>query len=226
MCKLKTASAITSLTGIDFFTVFSDEALANLEKSATLRKFKKSTDIIVLGEDSLAAYVLLEGSAYAFIDDQDGKELIVAWFSKGDCFGELGLLDDFSRTTSVKTTSDCQCLVVPKSAITYEIMKDPKVAHALIHFLVRRIRSMTDDISCLGLMDVYSRLVRALNCVTVVKEDGSRVTSRITHQELASRVGASREMVSKILKDLRASGYITIENHSVRILKTLPERWG
>ena len=91
MSKLKTASAITSLTGIDFFTVFSDEALANLEKSATLRKFKKSTDIIVLGEDSLAAYVLLEGSAYAFIDDQDGKELIVAWFSKGDCFGELGL---------------------------------------------------------------------------------------------------------------------------------------
>lgn len=215
----------SSLAGIDFFTVFSADALANLEQSATVRKFKRNTDIIVMGEDSLAAYVLLDGSAYAFIDDQDGKELIVAWFSKGDCFGELGLLDNKSRTTSVKTTSNCQCLVVPKSAITYEITKDPQVAQALIHFLVRRIRSMTDDISCLGLMDVYSRLVRALNCVTDVKDDGTRVTARITHQELASRVGASREMVSKILKDLRAAGYISIENHSVRILHDLPERW-
>ncbi|MFK8078588.1 MAG: Crp/Fnr family transcriptional regulator [Granulosicoccus sp.] len=226
MSKLKTASDITPLSGIDFFTVFSHEALANLEKSATLRKFKKNTDILILGEDSLAAYVLVEGSAYAFIDDQDGRELIVAWFSKGDCFGELGLLDDFSRTTSVKTTSDCQCLVVPKSAITYEIAKDPKVAQSLIHFLVRRIRNMTDDISCLGLMDVYGRVIRALNYVAVVNGDGSRVTSRITHQELASRVGASREMVSKILKDLKAAGFIAIENHSVHILRELPERCG
>ncbi len=222
---MNTIADAPSLADIDFFNVFPAQARANLERSATLRKFKKNTDIVVLGEDSLAAYVLVEGSAYAFIDDNDGNELIVAWFSKGDCFGELGVLDNLSRTTNVKTTSACQCLVVPKSAITHEIMKEPKVAHALIHFLVRRIRGMTEDISCLGLMDVYGRLVRALNCVTTLREDGVRVTSRITHQELASRVGASREMVSKILKDLRAAGYISIENHSVLIHKDLPERW-
>jgi CRP/FNR family cyclic AMP-dependent transcriptional regulator len=225
MTKLNTASVIPTLADINFFKVFSAEARVNLERAATLRKFKKNTHIIVVGEDSHAAYVLVEGTAYAFTDDDDGNELIVASFAKGDAFGELGLLDQQSRTTNVITSSACQCLVVPKAEINHEIQKDPKVAQAIIHFLVNRIRGMTDDISCLGLMDVYGRLVRALNSASTAQEDGTRVTSRVTHQELASRVGSSREMVSKILKELRVGGYISIENHSVRIHKNLPERW-
>lgn len=225
MAKLRTTERTHSLANIKFFQVFPDEAIVNLERAATLRKFKKNTHIIVAGEESHAAYVLLEGSAYAFTDDDDGNEFIVGTFGNGDCFGELGLLDGHTRTANVITTSACQCLVVPRAEINHEIMKEPKVAQAIIHSLVERIRGMTEDVSCLALMDVYGRLVRVLNSSATEQEDGTRLTDRITHQELASRVGSSREMISKILKELRIGGYITIENHCVRIAKDLPDRW-
>lgn len=225
MAKLNSATKSLSLAEIDFFKVFPADAIANLERAATLRKFRKNTHIIVVGEESHAAYVLVEGSAYAFTDDDDGNEFIVGSFGKGDCFGELGLLDGHSRTANVITTSACQCLVIPRAEINHEIMKEPKVAQAIIHSLVGRIRGMTEDVSCLALMDVYGRLVRALNGATTEQADGTRVSTRITHQELASRVGSSREMISKILKELRVGGYISIENHCVQIHKDLPERW-
>lgn len=225
MAKLTSPDKTPSLAQIRFFQAFPEDAIANLERAATLRKFRKNTHIIVAGEESHAAYVLLEGTAYAFTDDDDGNEFIVGTFGKGDCFGELGLLDGQTRTANVITTSACQCLVVPRAEITHEIMKEPKVAQAIIHSLVDRIRGMTEDVSCLALMDVYGRLVRVLNSSAHVQEDGTRLTERITHQELASRVGSSREMISKILKELRIGGYITIENHCVRLQRELPDRW-
>lgn len=225
MAKLSSAENSISLSEIEFFKSFPEDAITNLERAATLRKFKKNTHIIVVGEESHAAYVLIEGSAYAFTDDDDGNEFIVGTFSRGDCFGELGLLDGQSRTANVITTSACQCLVVPQADINREIMKEPSVAQAIIHTLVGRIRGMTEDVSCLALMDVYGRLVRTLNSSTTKLEDGTLVTPRITHQELASRVGSSREMISKILKELRIGGYISIENHCVHIHKELPDRW-
>lgn len=225
MAKLNSAEATVSLADIEFFSAFPASAIENLERAATLRKFKKNTHIIVVGEESHAAYVLLEGTAYAFTDDDDGNEFIVGTFGQGDCFGELGLLDGQSRTANVITTSACQCLVVPRAEINHEIMKEPQVSQAIIHSLVGRIRGMTEDVSCLALMDVYGRLVRTLKNSSSEQTDGTRVTGRITHQELASRVGSSREMISKILKELRIGGYISIENHCVHIHKELPDRW-
>ncbi|MFK7860715.1 MAG: Crp/Fnr family transcriptional regulator [Granulosicoccus sp.] len=225
MSKLNTAAKTPSLADIDFFKAFPDDAIINLERAATLRKFRKNAHIIVLGEESHAAYVLIEGTAYAFTDDEDGNEFIVGTFGPGDCFGELGLLDGHTRTANVITTSACQCLVVPRADINNAIFNEPKVAQAIIHMLVGQIREMTEDVSCLALMDVYGRLVRALNNATTETDDGKRMTARITHQELASRVGSSREMISKILKELRVGGYISIENHCVHIHKDLPERW-
>lgn len=225
MGKLETADNLPSLSDVDFFKSFPEAAITNLERASTLRKFKKNTHIIVAGEESHAAYVLMQGTAYAFIDDDEGNEFIVGTFSSGECFGELGLLDGHTRTANVITTSACHCLVVPSADITHEIMKEPLVAQAIIHSLVGRIRGMTEDVSCLALMDVYGRLVRALNASALEQSDGTRITTRVTHQELASRVGSSREMISKILKELRIGGYISIESHCVKIHKELPERW-
>ena len=145
MAKLSSGEKYLSLADIEFFKSFPEAAIANLERAATLRKFKKNTHIIVVGEESHAAYVLVEGTAYAFTDDDDGNEFIVGTFTKGDCFGELGLLDGQSRTANVITSSPCRCLVVPQAEINREIMKEPTVARAIIHSLVGRIRGMTDD---------------------------------------------------------------------------------
>lgn len=225
MMKTVLSESPISLSDIEFFKAFPDRAIANLERAATVRKFRKNTHIIVVGEESHAAYVLLAGSAYAFTDDDDGNEFIVATFTQGECFGELGLLDGSTRTANVITTSACECLVIPRAEINQEIMKEPDVSKAIIHSLVGRIRGMTEDVSCLALMDVYGRLVRAIEQSASEQADGKRMTGRVTHQELASRVGSSREMVSKILKELRVGGYISIENHCISIHRKLPDRW-
>ncbi len=208
-----------------FFADFPEHLLEALDKASTVRKFRKNTHIIVSGEDSHAAYVILDGTAYAFTDDEDGNEFIITSFSKGDCFGELGLLDDKPRTANVMTTSECECLVIPRAEIKRALRTEPDVAMTVIRLLVGRIRGMTDDVSCLALMDVYGRLVRVVKNSAVENEQGITITERFTHQELANRVGSSREMISKILKDLRIGGYIGIDDHKIVVLKNLPEKW-
>jgi len=225
MAKINATNHRTGLADNTFFGSFPEASIDALEKSSTLRKFKKNTHIIVIGEESHAAYLILQGSAYAFTDDDDGNEFIVATFLPGDCFGELGLLDGQARTANVITTSMCECLVVPRAEIHRQIQREPAVASVIINALVERIRGMTEDVSCLALMDVYGRLARILNSEAQVQNDGTRVAARMTHQELAKRVGSSREMISKILKELRIGGYLAIENNQMHILKNLPERW-
>jgi len=213
------------LADTGFFTDFPEHVLDVLEQASTVRKFRKNAHIILAGEECHAAYVLLDGSAYAFTDDADGNEYIITSFGKGDCFGELGLLDDKPRTANVKTTSNCECLVIPKPALQNAMQSEPAVAQAVIKTLVGRIRGMTEDVSCLALMDVYGRLARVIQNESNESIDGERMTERMTHKELANRVGSSREMVSKILRDLRIGGYIRIQDHRIVLEKTLPEKW-
>ncbi|MEE9318972.1 MAG: Crp/Fnr family transcriptional regulator [Granulosicoccus sp.] len=208
-----------------FFAGFPDKLLEILEKSASVRKFRKNSHIIVGGEESLAVYVLQSGTAYAFTSDEEGNEFIVGSFGEGDCFGELGLLDSKPRTASVVTTSNCECLVIAKSNLLHAIESDAAIGMAVIQSLVGRIRGMTDDVSCLALMDVYGRLARVIQSEATERDDGTRSTGRITHRELASRVGSSREMISKILKDLRIGGYIDVNRHCIVLRKSLPDRW-
>lgn len=219
------AAATYKISETEFFRDFPESVLEVLEKASTVRKFRKNAHIILAGEECHAAYVLLGGTAYVFTDDADGNEYIISSFAKGDCFGELGLLDDKPRTANVKTTSDCECLVIPKSALIQALQSDPAVALTVIRSLVGRIRGMTDDVSCLALMDVYGRLIRVIKNESVETSDGVRITERMTHKELANRVGSSREMVSKILRDLREGGYIRIADHRIVLEKTLPEKW-
>jgi len=177
------------------------------------------------GEESHAAYVMISGTANAFADNEDGDEFNVGTFSDGDCFGELGVMSNGGRSANVVTTTDCECLVIPKAVFLKALHSDQKVSEAVIQHLVERIRGMTEDVSCLALMDVYGRLARALRkSAEKASEDGT-TTERITHKEIAGRVGSSREMISKILKDLRIGGYIDIVDHRIVLLKELPERW-
>ena len=209
----------------EFFSDFPKTELERLASNSAIRKFKKNSLLVNIGDDSHAAYLLLNGTANAFTDDEEGNEFIVNSFHSGDCFGELGVLDDLPRTANVITTSECECLVIPKVELMRAIESDHKVAMVVLKSLVGRIRGMTEDVSCLALMDVYGRIARVLNGEAVEGVDGIRKTGRMTHQELANKVGSSREMVSKIFKDLKTGGYIDSVDHCIVLQKNLPDRW-
>lgn len=177
------------------------------------------------GDDSHSAYVLINGNAQAYTEDEDGNEFILMTFQVNDCFGELGILDGLQRTANVVTTSDSECLVIPRDELIKSIESTSQTALAVIKMLVGKIRNMTEDINSLALMDVYGRIVWLLNSETAQNEDGAVTMTKITHQEMAKRVGSSREMVSKILTELKKGGYIEIDKNQILILKKLPEKW-
>lgn len=214
------------IADVAFFEGFPADVLETLEAASTVRKFKKNTHIIVGGEESHAAYVLLSGTANVFSDDEEGNEFIHGVYRENELFGELGILDNKPRTANVMTTSDSECLVIPRAAFKAAIKSHPDASESVIHSLVSRIRGMTEDVSCLALMDVYGRLSRIIQQSAENNRDGDiRRTERLTHQELANRVGSSREMISKILKDLKIGGYISSENHRIVVHKDLPSKW-
>jgi CRP/FNR family cyclic AMP-dependent transcriptional regulator len=138
--------------------------------------------------------------------------------------GELALIDGSTRTASVMTAATCRCLVLPKSSFQEFLHARPNVALRLLTALAERVRRLTDEVERLALRDVYGRLVDTLNA-RAVDEDGRLITDALTQRDLAALVGASREMVSRIFKDLKAGGYISLEGKRVVIQRRLPEHW-
>ena len=159
------------------------------------------------------------------MDDSNGKEIIVNQHAVGEFFGELGLIQGISRTASVVTLETSQLGIMADSDFKTCMRNHPAIMMNLIQNLVTRVVEATETIRRLGLMDVYGRIaVTFLNLSEEV--DGRRVIrKKLTQQTIASHVGASREMVARILKDLKAGQYITMEKGEIELLKPLPHEW-
>ncbi len=213
------------LNKIPLFSGLGDEALQRLESHANLKSYRKNTVIIEKGDESSSLYALVSGKVRVYIADDEGKEVCLSVLSEpGDYFGELALVGDTERTASVMTMEDSKFLVISKQDFTAFLAHNPQVSLALIRQLVEQVKTLTDRVSTLALNDVYGRVAATLR--EQAKGDGKQpITGRLTQQELAQMVGASREMISRIFKDLKQGGYIEIEDKRIRILKKLPARW-
>jgi len=189
------------------------------------RSFPKKTQIVTEGDDAHSLYFLLEGRVKIYLDDDTGKEIIMNIHEAGDFFGELGLIKSIPRTASVLTLEDSRLGIMPEADFRRCLSSYPTFAMSLIENLSSRLIEATETIRKLGLMDVYRRIaVTFLNLSEEV--DGVRIINeKLTQQNIANRVGASREMVARILKDLRAGGYISQETNRIILHKPLPHSW-
>lgn len=200
------------------------EALGALVAQASVRSYRASTVIIEKGDEASALYVVLSGRVRVFSADDKGKEYVLNELGPGDYLGELALIDDCTRTASVLTLVASRFLVIPKASFQAFLTSHPSVAVHLLKALAARVRKLTEEVERLALCDVYGRLANTLNS-RAVAEDGRRITDALTQRDLAALVGASREMISRIFKDLKSGGYISLEGKRVVIHRSLPERW-
>ncbi len=212
------------LGNIPLFSGLSDEDLRTIERHAVPKSYRKSTVLIEKGDETTSLYVIVSGKVKVFVADDTGKEIVLNTQEEGEHFGELALLGDTRRTASVMTVEDSKFLVITKKAFLQCLSTHPNIALNLIRALVERVRALTDNVSNLALRDVYGRLTAAL-MENAKEEAGKLITDRLTQQEIASLVGSSREMVSRIFKDLKAGGYITVEGKRITIHKKLPAHW-
>lgn len=217
---------LAGLLGIPFFSEVAPATLSALAAKAMLRTYPKHAVIINEGDEAGPLFVILSGKVRVFLSDRSGKEVTLSVQKQGSYFGELSLLDDEPRSASVMALEKTICGVLAKPEFRTWLVEHPEVAHSLIKGLTRRVRILTESVRGLALCDVYGRLSRLLN--ELADQEGSpprRILERPSHQELANRIGSSREMVSKIMKDLANGGYVAIEGRSLTIQRKLPAFW-
>ena len=213
------------LNQLSIFSELAPEETEKLTQLSTTRTYPANTILVSEGDNTDSLYVVLEGEVKVFASDEQGKEIILNILGPSEYFGELALLDDESRSASVKTMKSTKVLVITKNDFKNSLTTDSEMAYNLIKALIRQVRGLTGNVKSLAFLDVYGRVARMLldNAKNV---DGQMIIEqKLTHQDIADMVGASREMVSRILKDLVNGGYITIKNKIYTINKKLPPGW-
>ena len=188
------------------------------------RTYARNTILVQEGDKSDQVYVVLSGRLKVFLANSEGKEIIVDILGPGQYFGEMALEGD-PRSASVMTLDPSRLSVVERDRFKDFLAGNPEAAYTLIVTLIRRARNLTRVVGDLALLDVYGRVARLLHDSAREENGQLIITERMTQQEIGKRVGASREMVWRILDDLRQGGYIAIKDGRISICQPLPKRW-
>lgn len=213
------------LARIGLFSALGAEDLLALAEHASVRQVPRNSLIIQEGERSDSLFAIVSGRVRIFLTNADGREAVLNIQGQGEYFGELALIDDFPRSASVMTVEPCELMIITKADFERCIYARPDIAILVMRDLTGRIRGLSEQVRGLALLDVYGRVARLLLDLASPADEDLVIDERLTHQEIASRVGSSREMVSRIMKDLTAGGYISVEQRRIRIHNQLPSRW-
>jgi CRP/FNR family transcriptional regulator, cyclic AMP receptor protein len=193
-------------------------------EQAVVKTFSKNAIVIQEGDNSDHLYIILSGRVKVFLSDDTGKEVLLSVQGPGEYFGEM-VLDDGPRSASVMITEPIRLAMVSHEQFRAYLLLHPDVAMDLILSLIRRVWILTRAVGNLAMLDVYGRVARLLLDLAV-EEDGMLVVGeKLTQQDMANRVGASREMVNRILRDLKSGGYIRQEFDRIVISKKPPLPW-
>jgi CRP/FNR family cyclic AMP-dependent transcriptional regulator len=201
-----------------------DPMIRELASRGQTRTFPKNAVIINEGDRGDTLYVILSGKVKVYVSDDDGREMILDMHDAGEYVGEMSL-DGEPRSASVITLEPTTCAIVNRAQFRDFLAQYPDFAQHLVQTLIRRCRGATENVKSLALSDVYGRLVRLLNALAVPHDGHHIVEERLTQQDIADRVGASRDMIGKLMKDLVGGGYLAVEDRRITILKRLPPGW-
>jgi CRP/FNR family cyclic AMP-dependent transcriptional regulator len=201
------------------------EPLRALASRGEIRRYRKNTLLIEEGDLGDTLYLILAGRLRSYASGDRGREITYGIYGPGEYLGEMSL-DGGPRSANVVTLEASSCVVITRTTLQRHIAEHPEFAFELIAKVIRRARAATLSAKQLALNDVYGRLVQVLNALAVARPDGTRlVEERPTHQELANRLGCSREMVSRLMKDLESGGYLQPLPRQWLLRRPLPARW-
>ena len=206
--------------------------LRTLAMRGVVRSYAKKTILINEGDDGDSLFVLLKGVVKVFAMDTSGREIVYGKIRAGDFFGEMSL-DGGPRSASVMTLEDSACAVLTRRDVSEHLAIEPQFALDLVVQVIHRARAATEVARNMALLDVYSRLIAVLqedldDSYDLGKTGKTQAAFRepfileCTHQDIAGRIGASREAISRILKDLERSGYVILSSKRITLLKKLP----
>lgn len=209
---------------VPLFATLSDEELGRLADLATRKTLGKNSVVVREGDNTDSLYIVLSGKVKIYLNDKQGREVVLGMAGDGEYFGEM-VLDGGPRSASVMTLEPSEFAVLRKADLESYLRNNPEVALAIIRELIGRVRSLTENVRSLALLDVYGRFRKLLLDLAVEVNGHKTIKEPLTQQEIANRIGASREMISRILRELNIGGYISIERKRITLLRDLPTGW-
>lgn len=212
------------LRAIPLFADLDEEQLAPLAARAQVRSCPKNVVIVNEGDDSDSLYLILAGKVKIYLSDDSGKQMYLDIKGPGEYFGEMAL-DAGKRSASVMTLEPSQFAIIGRDDFEQFLLAHPTLAVTLLKRTIQLARSLNDSVRNLAMLDVYGRTARMLLDLAVEQDGKLVIPERLTQQDMASRVGASREMVNRIINDLKIGGYISVEGRRITINKRPPARW-
>jgi CRP/FNR family cyclic AMP-dependent transcriptional regulator len=190
------------------------------------RHYRRGALLIQEGDTGDTLFIVLKGRLRAFVADASGRELTLGLYGPLEYVGEMSL-DGGPRSANVEAVDTTTCSVITRQTLLGYIADHPEFALELMARVIRRARLATDSARSVALIDVYGRLVKLLNdWAREPNEAGERpLREKLTHQQMAQHLACSREMVSRLLKDLETGGFIAVRERWIWLIKPLPARW-
>jgi CRP/FNR family cyclic AMP-dependent transcriptional regulator len=198
------------LRQIPLFEGLAEADLRAIAIQAVTREVARNTVLLREGERPASLYVVLEGKVRVSVSDEEGRELVLAVLGPKETFGELALIDDEPRSATVVATDRSRIAVVSKDDFKRCLARSPEIAINLLKYLSRRLREGNETAKGFALLDVQGRVAQLLRRLAR-EHDGRLISDPITHQEIANMVGASREMVSRVIGSLKSEGALKVE---------------
>jgi CRP/FNR family cyclic AMP-dependent transcriptional regulator len=215
MSAMATTVSTAVLKAVPLFSSCPDEQLRMLAAVVTRKSVTRSSTVMASGDTTDSLYIVLSGRLKVLMSDSDGKEVILSILGPGEFFGEMGLIDDSPRSASVLAIEPCELLSIAKRDFKKCLQENFEMSMAVMRGLVRRLREADRKIGSLALLDVYGRVARLLLDMADTVDGEKIVTKRLPKQDIAKMIGASREMVSRVMKDLQMGGYIEVRGSHI-----------
>jgi CRP/FNR family transcriptional regulator, cyclic AMP receptor protein len=203
------------LRNVPLFAVLTENQLELLTSVVSRKSFPRGTTIIAAGDMTDSLYVVISGRLKVMMTDDDGGEVILAILGSNEFFGEMGLLDDAPRSASVVAIEPCELLSLSKKDFKKCMAENFEMTMTVMRGVVKRLREADKKIGSLALMDVYGRVARLLLEMSETIDGQKVVTKKLAKQDIAKMIGASREMVSRVMKDLQTGGFIEVKGGSI-----------
>jgi CRP/FNR family transcriptional regulator, cyclic AMP receptor protein len=211
----------TYLRQVTFFADLADDDISQLMSAAKKRTFRAGEVIFHREDPGQVLYMIKEGKVKICIISPDGQEISLAVFGKGEYFGEFSLLDGQPRSADAIAMERVECYTLQRSDFQNAIMKNPKIAIKVMEALIQRLRNTDEMVEDLIFLDVYGRVAKKLlelgDAHGIKTGDGTLIDVRLTQQELASMVGASRESVNKVLGYFTEKDFISTDKHRITL---------
>jgi CRP-like cAMP-binding protein len=213
-------SNLELLRRVPLFAALTPSQSASIADAIVKKRFKRGEVVVEQGKKSDALYIILTGRARVMSADSRGREVILATLQPGDYIGEMSLIDDEPHSATVRTEVQTDVLMLGREAFSRCLPENSSMSYNIMRGLVQRLRHADRKIESLALMDVYGRVARSL--LEFAVDDGAgnlKVREKISRQDLAKMVGASREMVSRVMKDLEERGFVQTQDDGSMIVK-------